>query len=113
MSIKRIGGLLIALSLANACANAPKTLSSFHSGLRLHAERACVARCMNQSGYGVAVLSVEEQAGGTLHVTGEGQDLVLAPDESGEVLYERGFSWGIRPDDPFEGRHRPTAARRS
>ena len=47
------------------------------------------------------VLEVEEQADGTLHVTGEGQDLVLAPDESGEVLYERGFSWGIRPDDPF------------
>ena len=46
-------------------------------------------------------LTVEEQADGTLHVTGEGQDLVLAPDESGEVLYERGFSWGIRPDDPF------------
>lgn len=46
-------------------------------------------------------LSVEEQADGTLHVTGEGQDLVLAPDPSGEVLYERGFSWGIRPDDPF------------
>lgn len=47
------------------------------------------------------VLEVEEQADGTLHVTGEGQDLVLAPDTSGEVLYERGFSWGIRPDDPF------------
>lgn len=46
-------------------------------------------------------LTVAEQADGTLHVTGEGQDLVLAPDPSGEVLYERGFSWGIRPDDPF------------
>jgi hypothetical protein len=46
-------------------------------------------------------LTVEEQADGTLHVTGEGQDLVLAPDPSGEVLHERGFSWGIRPDDPF------------
>src|SRR5690606_17996965 len=46
-------------------------------------------------------LTVEQQADGTLHVTGEGQDLVLAPDPSGEVLHERGFSWGIRPDDPF------------
>ena len=46
-------------------------------------------------------LTVEQQADGTLHVTGEGQDLVLAPDPSGEVLNERGFSWGIRPDDPF------------
>ena len=46
-------------------------------------------------------LTVDEQADGTLHVTGEGQDLVLAPDPSGETLYERGFSWGIRVDDPF------------
>lgn len=47
------------------------------------------------------VLTVEEQGDGTLHVTGEGQDLVLAPDESGRMLYDRGFSWGIRGDDPF------------
>ena len=46
-------------------------------------------------------LDVEERGDGTLHVTGEGQDLVLAPDESAMVLHERGFSWGIRPDDPF------------
>jgi hypothetical protein len=46
-------------------------------------------------------LTVEEQADGTLHVTGEGQDLVLAPDASGQVLHERGFSWEVRPDDPF------------
>ncbi len=46
-------------------------------------------------------LRVEERQDGTLHLTGEGQDLVLAPDESAMVLYERGFSWGIRPDDPF------------
>ena len=46
-------------------------------------------------------LTIEEQGDGTLHVTGEGQDLVLAPDESGSVVYERGFSWGARPDDPF------------
>lgn len=46
-------------------------------------------------------LSIEERPDGTLHVTGEGQDLVLAPDESGSTLYERGFSWRIRPDDPF------------
>ncbi|HEX7352260.1 hypothetical protein [Brachybacterium sp.] len=46
-------------------------------------------------------LRIQEQADGTLHLTGEGQDLVLAPDESAMVLYERGFSWGVRPDDPF------------
>lgn len=51
-------------------------------------------------------LTIEEQAGGTLHVTGDGVDggdvdLVLAPDPSGSTLYERGFSWSIRPDDPF------------
>lgn len=51
-------------------------------------------------------LTIEEQAGGTLHVTGEGVDgedvdLVLAPDPSGSTLYERGVSWSIRPDDPF------------
>lgn len=46
-------------------------------------------------------LTVVEQSDGTLHVTGEGQDLVLAPDESGQMLHERGFSWGVRPDDPF------------
>lgn len=47
------------------------------------------------------VLTVEERTDGTLHVRGEGQDLVLAPDESAMVLYERGFSWGVRADDPF------------
>ncbi|AXK44238.1 hypothetical protein [Brachybacterium saurashtrense] len=47
------------------------------------------------------VLEVAEQADGTLHVTGDGQDLVLAPDESGQMLHERGFSWSVRPDDPF------------
>lgn len=46
-------------------------------------------------------LTVVRQADGTLHVTGEGQDLVLAPDESGSMLHDRGFSWGVRPDDPF------------
>ena len=46
-------------------------------------------------------LSVVEREDGTLHVTGAGQDLVLAPDESGSMLYERGFSWQVRPDDPF------------
>lgn len=47
------------------------------------------------------VLTFTEQADGTLHVTGEGVDLVLAPDEDGSVLFDRGFSWSIRPDDPF------------
>lgn len=46
-------------------------------------------------------LDLQERPDGTLHVTGDGQDLVLAPDESGSMLYERGFSWQIRPDDPF------------
>ena len=46
-------------------------------------------------------LSIQEQADGTLRVSGEGQELVLAPDESAMVLYERGFSWGGRADDPF------------
>lgn len=62
MSIKRIGGVLVALSLATACATAPKTLASFHSSVRHHAARTCDVRCMNQSGYGVAALSAEEQA---------------------------------------------------
>ncbi|WP_114854482.1 hypothetical protein [Brachybacterium sp. YJGR34] len=46
-------------------------------------------------------LRIEERKDGTLHVTGQGQDLVLAPDTSGTMLYERGFSWTPRPDDPF------------
>ena len=46
-------------------------------------------------------LEIEERADGTLAVTGEGQELVLAPDASGSVHYERGFSWGVRADDPF------------
>ena len=46
-------------------------------------------------------LSIDEREDGTLHVTGGGQDLVLAPDDSAMVLYERGFSWSVRPDDPF------------
>lgn len=46
-------------------------------------------------------LSIEERGDGTLQLTGEEQDLVLAPDDSAMVLYERGFSWGVRPDDPF------------
>ena len=46
-------------------------------------------------------LTVQERGDGTVHLTGEGQDLVLAPDESAMVLYERGFSWGARVDDPF------------
>ena len=49
----------------------------------------------------VLTLTFEEQADGTLHVSGEGQDLLLAPDDSAMVLYERGFSWGVRADDPF------------
>jgi hypothetical protein len=49
----------------------------------------------------VLVLTLAEQSDGTLRVSGEGQDLVLAPDESAMVLYERGFSWGVRADDPF------------
>ncbi len=49
----------------------------------------------------VLTLSVEELDDGTVHVTGAGQDLVLAPDESGSMLYERGFSWKVRKDDPF------------
>ncbi|MGP9537980.1 hypothetical protein ACT3SP_08210 [Brachybacterium sp. AOP43-C2-M15] len=46
-------------------------------------------------------LTVQEQGDGTLHVTGDGVDLVLAPDESASTLYERGFSWPVRSDDPF------------
>ncbi|MGP9845191.1 hypothetical protein [Brachybacterium sp. 107] len=46
-------------------------------------------------------LEVAEQDDGTLHVSGEGQELLLAPDTSGSVYYERGFSWGVRADDPF------------
>lgn len=46
-------------------------------------------------------LTIDEQGDGTLHVSGDGVDLVLAPDDSGSTLYERGFSWQIRPDDPF------------
>ncbi|MDN5900227.1 MAG: hypothetical protein L0H74_09180 [Brachybacterium sp.] len=49
----------------------------------------------------VLTLSLQQQADGTLRMTGEGQDLVLAPDDSAMVLYERGFSWGVRADDPF------------
>lgn len=30
------------------------------------------------------------------------QDLSLARQTEGSVLYDRGFSWQIRPDDPFE-----------
>lgn len=30
------------------------------------------------------------------------QDLSLARDPEGSVLFDRGFSWQIRPDDPFE-----------
>lgn len=46
-------------------------------------------------------LTVDEQPDGTLHITGDGVDLVLAPDESGRLLHDRGFSWSPRPDDPF------------
>lgn len=46
-------------------------------------------------------LTIDEQTDGTLHVTGDGVDLVLAPDESGRLLHDRGFSWSPRPDDPF------------
>lgn len=46
-------------------------------------------------------LQIQEQADGTLRVTGEGLDLVLAPDPSGTTVYDRDFSWGWRADDPF------------
>jgi len=46
-------------------------------------------------------LAVQEQADGSLRLHGEGIDLVLSPDDDGRVLYDRGFSWGLRPDDPF------------
>lgn len=46
-------------------------------------------------------LAVQEQADGSLRLHGEGIDLVLSPDDDGRVLYDRGFSWELRPDDPF------------
>lgn len=46
-------------------------------------------------------LSLEEQPDGTLQVTGDGQDLVLADDPSATVLYDREPAWGSRPDAPF------------
>lgn len=47
------------------------------------------------------MLTIVEQADGTLHVTGDDVDLVLTEDASGRVLYDREHGWGPRPDAPF------------
>lgn len=41
------------------------------------------------------------QQGDDLHVTGDGIDLVLTPHPDGRLLYDRGFQWMPREDDPF------------
>ncbi|MCG7310455.1 hypothetical protein [Brachybacterium sp. ACRRE] len=46
-------------------------------------------------------LRVEKQAGRGLHITGKDVDLVLAPDPQARLLFDRGFSWSPRADDPF------------
>lgn len=46
-------------------------------------------------------LDVTEQADGGLHVKGKDVDLRLAPNEQARVLFDRGFSWSPRADDPF------------
>lgn len=46
-------------------------------------------------------LAIAEQADGHLRLTGTGEDLLVAEDPSDTVLYDRGFSWAPRPDDPF------------
>lgn len=46
-------------------------------------------------------LTIAKQADGGLRLTGSGEDLLVAEDASDTVLYDRGFSWAPRPDDPF------------
>ena len=46
-------------------------------------------------------LTVADAGGGRLRLTGAGMDIVVAPDEERSVLYDRGFSWSPRPDDPY------------
>lgn len=46
-------------------------------------------------------LTLEEQPDGALHLTGDGQDLLLEEDSSARVLYDREPAWGDRPDAPF------------
>lgn len=46
-------------------------------------------------------LTVTENPDGTLHLVGSGEDLVVAPDVDSRIVYDRGFSWDVRPDDPY------------
>lgn len=46
-------------------------------------------------------LEVSAQADGGLHVRGKDVDLRLAPDDQARVLFDRGFRWSPRADDPF------------
>lgn len=52
-----------------------------------------------------ATLRFTPTDGGRLHVTGSGPegrvDLVLAPSPENRILFDRGFSWVPRVDDPF------------
>ncbi|GAB2541415.1 hypothetical protein [Brachybacterium huguangmaarense] len=46
-------------------------------------------------------LTVAEEADGRLRLTGSGEDLVLEQRPGDRLVYDRGFSWEVRPDDPF------------
>jgi hypothetical protein len=47
-------------------------------------------------------VTVEDQGEDTLLLHGDHGDLELTRDPEGTALYDRGFHWGLSPDDPFE-----------
>lgn len=47
-------------------------------------------------------LVFQEQPDGTIRLSGEDKNMVIVTDYDARLLYDRGFNWGIRVDDPFE-----------
>lgn len=56
---------------------------------------------MRESEPQVLELAVTENEDGTLHLVASGEDLTVASDQEGRILFERGFRWEPRADDPY------------
>ncbi|TDQ41188.1 hypothetical protein [Aureibacillus halotolerans] len=56
----------------------------------------------NSSPVQTVELTVQEESDDTLRLSGNGMEMVVRAAPNARLLYDRGFHWGIRPDDPFD-----------